>query len=76
MLPKATNKVKCDGCGAVVHPLLFRYLFLSTGWRGKPTPHPHKTKQLTFCGPCADAVLQALGPHAPELLELPTGCRK
>lgn len=74
-LPKARNAVKCDGCGAEVHPLLFRYLFLSAGWRGKPTPHPHKTYHLTLCGPCADVVLLSLTPLVPGLHELPTGVK-
>jgi len=74
-LPRATNQVKCDGCGRVIHPLVFRYLFLSAGWRGKPTPHPHTTAQLTLCGPCADMALRALGPLVPLLRELPTGVK-
>jgi len=55
--------------------LVFRYLFLSAGWRGKPTPHPHTTAQLTLCGPCADMALRALGPLVPLLRELPTGVK-
>lgn len=74
-LPKATNEVKCSGCGTTIHPLLFRYLYLSTGWRGRPTPHPHRTAQVTLCGPCADVVLLAIAPLVPELLRLPTGVR-
>lgn len=74
-LPRAKHPVECDGCGDVIHPYLFRYLFLSAGWRGKPTPHPHSTLHLTLCGQCADNLLQSLGPLVPKLRELPTGCR-
>jgi len=75
-LPKARNEVKCAGCGNAIHPLVFRYLFLSTGWRGKPTPHPHSTEQLTLCGPCGDNALRALGPLVPTLTRLPTGVKR
>lgn len=74
-LPRAITEVKCAGCGSTIHPLLFRYLFLSAGWRGRPTPHPHTSHQLTLCGPCGDAVLLKLGPLVTELREMPTGVR-
>lgn len=64
-LPQAVRRIKCDGCGAKIHPLLFRYLFLSMGWRGKPTQRPHKTEGFTLCGPCGDRALQALYPILP-----------
>lgn len=67
-LPKARNKVKCDGCGAEIHPLLFRYLFMSAGWRGKPTSRPHVTSHVTLCGPCGDAAIHAVRPYVPNLL--------
>jgi len=61
-LPKAARQVKCSGCGALIHPLLFRYLFLNVGWRGRPTPRPHKATHATLCGPCGDRVLDAVWP--------------
>ena len=61
-LPRAAREVKCDGCGRLVHPLLFRYLFLNVGWRGKPVVRPHRTEHVTLCGQCADMALERLWP--------------
>lgn len=69
-LPKARNRVKCNGCGIEIHPLLFRYLFVTMGWRGRPTPRPHFSAHWTLCGPCADNVVQAVRPYLPESISM------
>lgn len=63
-LPKAAVPRKCDLCGIDINPLVSRYLFLNVGWRGRGTPKPHDTHDTVFCGPCAEAVLDALSPYA------------
>jgi hypothetical protein len=43
---------------------------MGAGWRGRPSPKPHRTEQLTFCGPCGDLVLAALEPFGGQRLRL------
>lgn len=61
-IPKAAHPVVCDLCGIAVNPIMSRYLFLLSGWRGRPIKKPHKTTGATFCGPCGDRVLEAVRP--------------
>lgn len=61
MLPKAKVDVKCAMCGLQVHPLVARYLWIQAGWRGRPSPQPHQTGAVTFCGPCGDVFLERVG---------------
>lgn len=64
-LPRANKPEVCELCGRRIHPLLFRYFWLAGGWRGRPSPKPHKTTRVVFCGPCADRVLELLAPLLP-----------
>ena len=61
-IPKAAHPVVCDLCGIDVNPIMSRYLFFLAGWRGRPTPKPHRTTSATFCGPCGDLLLERVGP--------------
>lgn len=72
MLPKAKVDVKCAMCGLAVHPLVARYLWVGWGWRGRPSPKPHATLEATYCGPCADMLIERMGPFM-TWVELPTG---
>ena len=72
-IPKAAHPVTCDLCGVSVNPIMSRYLFLATGWRGRPIKKPHKTTTAVFCGPCGDGLLERVGPLMPRALALMGG---
>jgi len=61
-IPKAAHPVTCDLCGITVNPIMGRYLFLSAGWRGRPTRRPLDSVPVAFCGPCGDRLLQLIRP--------------